>query len=35
MYCGKYTVDDFLQQSLGFTPRSTLVRGDLFAGVDP
>jgi hypothetical protein len=27
MYCEKYTVDDVLQQSLGFTPRSTVARG--------
>jgi hypothetical protein len=34
MYCEKYTVDDVLQQSLGFNPRSTVVRGNLFAVVD-
>jgi hypothetical protein len=35
MYCEKYTVDDFLQRCLDFTPRSAVVRGDLFAVVDP
>jgi hypothetical protein len=30
MYCEKYTVDDVLQQNIGFTPRSTVVRGNLF-----
>jgi len=35
MHCEKNTADDFLQQSLGFTPRSTVVHDDLFAVVDP
>jgi hypothetical protein len=35
MHCEKNTADDFLQQSLGFTSRSTVVHDDLFAVVDP
>ena len=35
IYCEKYTVDDFLQRYLDFTPRSAVVHGDLFAVVTP
>jgi hypothetical protein len=33
MYCENYTVEDVLQQNLGFTPRSTAVPDDPFAGL--